>query len=290
MGESMPTEKRKTSTRVSVIFPDIHLQDRSENGIAPMDRHDPAALSVALQIAEDVKPDEAVQLGDLLHLSYISGFQRKKDQLGKAPSEDGETINLTVAKDMVLGNIFWDYLQKATKGADSYYQLEGNHEEIMRVARNMNTYAPYVSSDWYVDKALHLKERGIKWIPYQRYDGSKNWVDLGKVKVIHGQYTSANHLTKHHEIYDNVIYGHLHSYSATSFKNLYTVSGAWCIGCLCSPNASYMRGRVSGWTEGVTVVYHQPNGRFSVFFIPIIDGSAIWNGKTYTAKRLPGLM
>lgn len=287
----MGTIKRKASTKITVILPDVHLQARSKDGIAPMDRHDPAAISVAFQIIQDIKPDTVIQLGDLLHLGYISGFQRKKDMLGKAPSEDGETINLTVGRDMELGNIFWDHLQKVAKGADDFHQLEGNHEEILRVARNMSLYSPYVDNQWYPEKALNLQDRGVKWTPYQRYGGSKNWVEVGKLWVIHGQYASANHAKKHHDAWGHSLaYGHLHTYESHSFQSVDSLNGTWCLGCLCTPTASYHRGRNNAWREGVGIVYTLPNGKFNVYFVDIIKGQAVWNGKLYTSKRLPGLM
>src|SRR5207245_2168688 len=97
-----------------------------------------------------------------------------------------------------LANVFWDTVQERIK-AKEYDQLEGNHDNIIAQARQMNSYSPYVSNSWYVDKALGLKKRGVSWTNYQRFGGSKNWVEEGKVKICHGFYSSGNHLDKHYQ-------------------------------------------------------------------------------------------
>lgn len=283
---------RGLSTRVEVILPDVHMSSADKFGVKPIDRHDPAALSVAFQIMEDLKPDGVTQIGDLLHLAQISSFQRRKDMLGTVPSEDGETIDATVRRDMDLGNIFWDTVQRKVPKKADLREMEGNHEELLRVSRNMASYRPYVDKNWYVEEALNLKERGIKWIPYQRYGESKNWVELSpKLWVIHGQYVAKDHARKHHDAWGhNLIYGHLHTFEAHSYQSIDTLNGVWTVGCLCTPTASYHRGRLNAWRQGMAVVYIQPSGKFNVYFIDIIKGQAVWNGKVYSAKNLPGLM
>lgn len=285
----MSLTKRKSSTKVTVILPDVHLSATSRDGIRPIDRHDSEALSVAFQIIKDIQPDRIVQLGDLLHFGQISGFARKKDMLGKAPSEDGETISVTIERDIELANIFWDTVQSLSK-AKEYDFLQGNHDLILDKARQMNLYAPYVNKSWYLQEALHLKDRGINYTKYERFNGSKNWITEGKLNICHGFYSGGNHLDAHFRMFQsNVCYGHLHSYGAKSFASVDSIKGAWCIGTLSTKYASYVRSAASAWRQGCALVYSQPNGKFNLYFIDIVGGHAVWAGKIYTAKRLVGL-
>ena len=281
------------STLVVVASPDKHFASSSKDGIKPTDRHDPAALSVFLQVLADIKPDIHVDLGDLAHFGYISHYQFEKGQFGRVPSQDGETIALSVADDNALINRWLDKLQGACRKDTKFHQLEGNHEEILRVGRNKEAYRPFVNSEWYPEKAWRLQERGIKWTPYQRYDQSPNplnSVKIGKVRLIHGHYATANHLEKHWRSWGcSLIYGHMHTVEEKTFPTLEAQQVVKTIGCLCSKTASYHRGRNNAWAQAFSVIYIQPNGLFHESTVRIINGNAVWNGKVYHAKKMPGI-
>ena len=282
---------RKFSTKVLFGFPDIHFTAENENGVKAIDRHDPKALSVAFQLLEDIQPDVCGQIGDMLHLAYLSGFQVKKDQDGRVPSENGETMEACLDRDNILANRFWDKTQGLCPKHTEFFQEEGNHEEILRNCRNMRRYSGVKNlQDWYPERAWRLKERGIQWIPYQRYgEGAKNWYQFGKVKIIHGQYANMNHIKKHHESWGcNLIYGHMHTIQETTFISADSQMMVATAGCLSTPYASYHRGRNNAWQQAVFVVYLQPNGLFHYYPIRIVNGTAVWNGKTYFAKPLKG--
>lgn len=274
--------KKSFSTKRIVIFPDIHFA-HSVNGIKAQDRHDPKAVSVALQILNAVKPDMFIQLGDLGHFAYISHWNQNKDLFGKASSEDGESIQMTLREDTELINRFWDRIK-----APEIVSMEGNHEQIVRVTRNMNKYAPLVNNDWYLEKAWRLKERGIRWVPYERYgEGSKNWVDVGpNLKVLHGQYVGKSALAQHYTHWDcNLIIGHLHWIAEQSFPSLNNHKMVKSIGCLATKYASYHRGRNNAWGQAISVVYLKPDGIFHENTIRVFNGEAVYNGKVYRAKK-----
>jgi hypothetical protein len=286
----MAINKKSLSTKVTVIFPDIHLASASKEGIKPVDRHDPKALSVAFQLVKDIQPDRIVTIGDFLHLGQISSFQRKRDMLGKAPSEDGEVISVTIDRDMELGNICLDQIQSLCKKTKEYDFLQGNHELLLDYSRRMSYYAPYVNSSWYVQEALNLKERGIGYTRYERLNESKNWITEGKLHICHGFFSGANHLDAHFKMFQApVVYGHTHTYACKNFTSVSSISAAWTIGTLSTKYASYIRSASSQWQQGLTVVYTRPDGKFNLYFINILDGTAAWNGKLYMAKKLPGL-
>jgi hypothetical protein len=282
---------RKPSVITAVISPDKHFA-HAVNGVKPMDRHDPAALSILLQIMNEIKPDIYIDLGDMVHLAYLSHWNQGRDLWGKSVSEDGETVPMLLKDDNALIGVWLDHVMKACRKDTKYYQLEGNHEEIMRVSRNMNKYAPLVNNSWYPEKAWDLAERKMEFIPYQRYGpNGKNYVQLGKyLKVIHGHYASTNHLAKHWLHWQtNLIYGHMHTIESKAFPNLHNHTNVQTIGCLCTPTASYHRGRNNAWGQAFSVVYLMPDGQFHDVLVRIINGKAIWNGKIYYAKSIKGI-
>ena len=252
-----------------------------------MDRHDPKALSVVLQVLKDIRPDNYIDIGDLAHLAYLSHWNVDRDQQGRSVSENGDSIAMNLKDDHALINVWLDKVQAACRKDTRYYQLEGNHEEILRVLRNMRKTDGYDKTQFYPEKQWELEERGIKWVPYQRYgDSQKNWVEIGPhLKVIHGQYAALNHLRKHWENWQtNLIYGHLHTRETKDFSHPKFSTTVQTIGCLCGKTASYHRGRNNAWSQGFSVVHLYPDGRFLDEFVRILNGRAYYNGKTYYAK------
>jgi hypothetical protein len=273
------------STKVAVISPDKHFA-HSVNGQKAMDRHDPAAISIFLQIVKDIKPDIHVGLGDTAHLAYLSHWNISKGIGGRAKSEDGETIAMSLQEDNNLINRYFDNLQKSCKKDSEYIELEGNHEEILRNSRSMPLYSGFVTSDWYPERAWRFAERGVKWIPYQKYGNNPNWYQLGPyLRLVHGHYAGTNHLTRHFlDHLTNVHYGHLHTIEEKAFRSPSAHISVKTLGCLCTPTASYHRGTNNAWGQGFEIVYLLPNGQFHDQFIKIIKGKAVYNGKVYTAK------
>jgi len=227
-----------------------------------MDRHDPGALSIMLQVIKDIQPDEHIDLGDLWHGSYLSHWQVGRDMQGRSVDDIGETMLMNIQEDNNLINRWYDLLQRAMPKKAEFWQLEGNHEEILRVSRNMNRYQGYVTNDWYPQKSWRLEERGVKWVDYQRYGEKKNWVDIGKhLKVLHGHYVGTNHLAKHFQHWQcNLRYGHIHTIEEKSFPSLGAHKSVKSLGCLCTPTASYHRGRIAAWGQGFGVIYLHPGG------------------------------
>ncbi len=278
--------RKRFSTETWIITPDKHFAHSSQ-GLKPMDRHDSTALSVLLQVMKDIKPDHYIDLGDTAHLSYLSHWNVEKDMQGRSVSENGETISMSLKDDHALINVWWDKVQEACKRDTKYYFEEGNHEEILRVMRNMRKYDGLDKAQFFVEKQWFFDQRKIKFIPYQNHgtDGD-NWVQVGPhLRVMHGNYASKNHLTKHWEDHQtNVIYGHMHVRETKDFKHPRSAVTVQTIGCLCGKRASYHRGRHNAWSQGFSVVHLYPDGRFLDEFVRILDGRCYYGGKTYFAK------
>ncbi len=285
--------KRTSSTRVGVALPDIHLASSDKDGRVPMDRHDPAALSIVLQILEDLQPDYLCQVGDLVHLGYLSHWNRDKGMGGRVVALDGETLLMNLKNDHQLTNLWFDVVQKIVPRHSEIVQLEGNHEEIFRALGYMTSFDGIDKTQFNPVASWNLAERKIKWVPYQRYDGQPNWTVFGKVKLCHGKFVSRNHLELHLRDmgYGNLKYGHTHSFETKDFPHPEHSINVQSIGCLCTRQASYHRGRntAMGWSQGLSVMYLYPDGKYLDLFVRILDGRAIFNGKTYHAKPIKGI-
>ena len=284
-GDDIMKKRQKSTPKLTVIFPDIHFA-HGVNGQKPMDRHDPVALSVAFQILRDLRPDSFIQLGDLFHGSYLSHWNVAKDMMGRTVGNDGELLNMCLKDDHRLINLFWDKVQEAVGKNADVYGMEGNHEEILRNLRYMNKHNGLDKDQFYPEVMWRLKERGIKWIPYQRYENKPNWVEVGPyLKVLHGQYCSTNHLTKHFQHHlTNLIYGHVHNIEEKSFPSPSNHISVKSIGCLCTRTASYHRGRNNAWGQAICLVYTLPSGEFYDQVVRIINGKAVYAGKVYVGK------
>lgn len=284
---------RSVSTKVGVILPDIHFASSVVDGRVPMDRHDTGAVSVALQILADLRPDYLCQLGDLVHLGYLSHWNRDKDMRGRVVALDGETLEMNLKNDHALINVWFDILQKTLPRKAELVQLEGNHEEIFRALTYMTTFDGMDKTQFHPVASWNLQQRGVAWVPYQRYDGSPNWAVFGKCKIVHGKYVSKNHLELHWRDMGcgNLKYGHTHSFETKDFPHPELSVNVQSIGCLCTRQASYHRGRntAMGWSQGFSVMHLYPDGKFLDQYVRILNGRAIFDGKTYLAKPIKGI-
>jgi hypothetical protein len=285
--------RRSTSTKVGVILPDIHFASPGLNGQVPFDRHDPEALSIVLQVLKDLQPEYLCQLGDLIHLGYLSHWNADRDMKGRVVSLSGEALGMCLKDDHQLINHWFDILQKLLPKKTEMVQLEGNHEEIFRSLTYMTTYDGIDKTQFHPVASWNLQQRGITWVPYQRYDGGPNWATFGKCKIVHGKFVSKNHLELHWRDMGctNLKYGHTHSFETKDFPHPELSVNVQSIGCLCTRQASYHRGRntAMGWSQGFSVMYLFPDGKFLDTYVRILNGRAIFNGKTYYAKPIKGI-
>ena len=275
----------------AIVTPDKHFSV-TKSGAKPIDRHDPAALSVALQIVEDVKPDIYVDLGDIGHFPYLSGFSIKKDLSNRVVTIDGETAAASLKLDHEVINVWWDHVMKACRKDTKFVQLEGNHDELLRICRHMEKYAAVSDQDcWYAEKAWHLDQRGVKFVPYQRYGEGKNYYDIGKLRCLHGQYASEAYINKHAKFWpgQSLVMGHLHTYEHKRFPHEKFSLSVQSIGCLSTKYASYHRGRNNAWAQGLLVVKVFSDGTFLDTFVHILGGKATYGNKVYYAKLINGI-
>lgn len=281
---------RNFSTHCTFIIPDTHFQAPMRNGaglVNPEYCHDPAALSLVLQIAAERCPDRIIHLGDITEMAVISAWSKSIAREGQVKGEDGQWHAASWEDSMKMVTSFWRYLDRVHPQAEKN-QLEGNHDFWADLEFSTPALAPF-ADQLHIRRLPVWKELGIRYHPY---DGDQKkdqpWVDAGRVRVLHGyKNVSAQRMRLEH---DNVVYGHQHkilynSWDASSRE----MRRAWCIGCLTKlkPDYNSRGGAQNGWAQGFGVVYALPNKKFVVKVVEIQDGCVVdFDGKTYYAKPL----
>lgn len=217
------------------------------------------------------KPDFHIHIGDLLNCASVSRHN-KNNRLIQAlnPIED----------DFAAGNVHFDKLAKATPNADLYY-LEGNHEYW---CKQYEAEHPASKNQFNVVRQLRLKERGVKFVPYETQ--REKPLTLGKMDFVHGFYCGTHHAFKTaNEADRNICYGHTHTYQIACRKGLSRARHiAVSIGHLSDEYSiamRYMR-TPSDWIKAFAIYqYDEASGQFNIEVKPIPNYRFFWHGKLW---------
>lgn len=214
----------------------------------------------------DIKPTIIIKGGDSLDLAYLSHWNEMKPRhwTGKFLSKDYEAEAAQI-----------DQIKAKLKPRRLIY-LEGNHEHW--VEQFLDKF-PYLEGTLDVKQGLKLAQRGVEWVPVN------HTVKIGHLYYMHGMYTNPDHAKKTALNYQRCVrYGHTHDHqvhSVVSPVDASNVFNAMSCGCLCHRNPEYNHGRPNKWQNGFSIAYVLPNGTFTDYFIQIIKGRFVWNGKLY---------
>lgn len=189
--------------RRDVVLPDVQIGYRKyEDGtIDPF--HDEKAISVALQIIEDVKPARVILLGDFLDLPNFSRFEQTP--------EFAETTNMSIE----YGHNLLKTIREIVPEAEIVL-LEGNHDRRLEKQVRTNLMAAYslkrageelpVLSIPYL---LNLEQLNIKYVG--AYPAGRYFI-TPQLQAIHGEIVrkgaTAKAVTEHEGI--STIHGHTH--------------------------------------------------------------------------------
>jgi predicted MPP superfamily phosphohydrolase len=200
-----------------VALPDVH-------GL----HYDSKTWPPLLKFLRDYKPDKIVLVGDFVNIDMLS-----RHTSGKPGTWD------SLVEEYKLCNGLLDQLQKV---ADVEY-IFGNHEDW---GRQYTQIFPYLKGQVEPEICLKLKERGIKWYPY---DGTP--IQYGPIWMMHGEYFTDNHSKKTLLRYlRHTFYGHGHDIQSYSLEQFDETLVAQSIGCLCKYFQSYNKARPSAWQQG----------------------------------------
>lgn len=227
----------------AIVLPDLHI---------PL--HDKLSIEAINKFARDNGPwDYWVQLGDLGDFDFISKFTKEnlRQLRGKTWKNQYDPINEFLDE------------QQAIYGEEcNYVILEGNHDYRVECAIDR---MPELEGLVEIPVSLDLEGRGIRWV--------KSWSEgeilrLGKANFIHGNFHNVNHtkstVTKYGHSF---FYGHTHDIMETPWERMGDDDTivARSMGCLCTYQMKYMRGRPNKWQQGFGIFYLMPDGNFTYY-------------------------
>ncbi|QDP47841.1 MAG: hypothetical protein Unbinned400contig1004_10 [Prokaryotic dsDNA virus sp.] len=230
---------------------------------------DDKALSVLLQGIQIIKPDIAINLGDVGEWESVSAWRWKRR---KCPPLEYQLP--FIDEEIELVNEGLDKIDRALDKVKckTRYMLQGNHDEWLDMFVEK---FPYLKG-YTFRKACLLDERGYKY-----YEHNKP-LKLGKINFIHGAYATTYHAKKHLEAYgSNICYGHTHDVQRHTLTKLDSGTiAAWSMGCLKNMSGDknkWLRGRLHNWCHAFGIITWQSNGNFQIEVIDIQKGKAsVW--------------
>jgi predicted phosphodiesterase len=252
-----------TQYKTALVLPDIHVP-----------YHDEDAIKLILKVAKDIKPDQIVQLGDLVDFYPISHYRKDPDR----SSGTALQYELDCTKDLL-----------ATLSAIAPTTvLQGNHEE--RLAKYLVEKAPGLCGlrALTVPKLLGIDNK-------RSFYKAKGGVHLGKLLLLHGNEVSDRGVASSggtckkgvEKLNMSVGIGHIHrlgSFYVTSAGQ--GVQSGYEFGCLCQKDVEYMS--FSNWQTGFGYVTYTDSGDkdFNVELVEIKEirkgRRCVVRGKEYT--------
>jgi hypothetical protein len=294
----LKSSKTKTDTRVTVILPDPQIgYRRVGEEMIPM--HDERAMSIALQIVRDMKPDAIVNLGDFIDLpewsskflvlpEFVLTTQPAIDRAHRFLAEQKAVVSEDTEIVLIAGN-HDDRLGKA---------IARNAMAAMRLKRaDVPNEFPVLS----IPFLLRLDDLGVKYIsgyPAGRHKITNGNDIITPLYAIHGEKLDVAKVATSER--QSFVQGHIHRFAMHS--QTYEIDGtpkfvmAFSSGCLCridgavpsTKSATDDHGtpltRWESWQQGVAVVTENPDGYWTAEMVPIYNGTSVFRGKTYKAE------
>ena len=265
---STMTKKKNTSRpyKTGLILPDLHV---------PI--HDPWTLVPILEYATTQWWDYCVQLGDFMDFNCISSFNDNTPR-----RKMGETLR----HDYACGNEVLDDIIVAVRAKNPACEvviLEGNHDE--RIERYIDK-NPELEGIMEPPLMLDFERRGVRWV--------RSWsrgevYSIGKADFVHGLYHNIHHAKKTALAFGGpVFYAHVHDIQAYSevLRGDNKTIMAQSMGCLCTLDQPYMRGKPNRWQQAFGVFHFYDDGYFQPMTIPIFKHRfvGIGDGKVYDGR------
>ena len=242
-------------SKTLLAFGDVHIPHQQS-----------AAVEILCHVAERLRPDTIVCLGDLLDCGQ---FSVHPPTYGMPETE--------YVDDLAMANRLLDRLQAACK---RLVILEGNHEHRLdrwaaATAEGRGAYSMLAP------RARLMEGRtSATYVRYGSADGRYPHYRLnGRIIAVHG-WSYARDATRQHLLISqgmSVIHGHTHRADASIVQNIWSsgkVVQARSAGCLCKTIPLYGTGRPVEWVNAFILGYL---GRRSdtLYTIPVLDGRCI---------------
>lgn len=236
---------------------------------------DEAAANAFLADLKELKPKETVLLGD--HLD-AGGWLAQHHTLGFVP-ESGYTFE----DDCGAANQFLDQIDSRTPGSAKWY-IEGNHchrivKAILKMTLGNQRDTEMMLRLWGCKSVLGLKERKYDFVRRDELQPGlkiRGAIKLGKCYFTHGKKCGVTATHKTLQAFKaNVVHGHTHRMSHASVQSAEEqMLGGWSFGCLCKMQPLYYDTDPTDWAHGYGIQFVEPNGHFTTWPIPIIEGKS----------------
>jgi len=231
------------SQKCGLVVGDIHVP-----------KHDPRAIDVVDQVAEMIKPDYLVNLGD--HINCSSFNHHKMDRNEPLFGED-------VASEFGNG---YRILKLMSEWAKELYYMFGNHERFLKDFAKKYPQMESLLNMSVMSNAVSLG--------YRIYE-EKGVIKMDDVKFLHGEMrkygASGDSYKKNAAVFDSdTVWGHCHRPG--------TRLGSHSIGFLGDFDQSYNETEASNWVQGFGVVSHYMGAAF-------INTIAISRYVTFVGKK-----
>lgn len=294
----LKSTKTKTDVRTTVILPDPQIGYRRV-GDDMIAMHDEDAMSVALQILRDVRPDCVVNLGDFIDLpEWSSKFLVLPEFV------------LTTQPALDRAHRFLAQQRAACEADTEVVLLAGNHDDRLGKAIAKNAMAAMrlrraeapnefpVLSMPYLLRLEDLKVQYIAGYPAGRYKITNGNKTITPLYAIHGEKLDIAKVANSER--QSFVQGHIHRIAMHS--QTYEFDGtpqfvlAFSSGCLCridgavpsTKSATDDHGvplqRWEAWQQGIAIVTETPDGWWQAEMVPIYQGTAVFRGSVYTAN------
>jgi len=247
-----------------VFLTDLHYgYERRGGHKVPL--HDPKALSIAVQFAQDFKPDVLILGGDILDCGAISHHNKHKP---------GRVEGLRLSED--AAGCAQDIIEPLSQLAEKRYYIIGNHEGWLS---DITDEVPGLGGFVSIERVLPLQGWSIV--------SQGDYVNLGKITFIHGDQLSGGEYVAKSAVlsYERSIrFGHFHTYQAytkTSAIGIKYGRTGIAIPCLCAKGPGYGKGAPNRWVQGFNFGYLDSKGYYTDFIPIIVNKKSMIEGKTY---------
>ena len=253
----MMTKKRPTLRRPKtfIAFGDQHIP-----------YHNASAMEVVAKVIEYIRPDLAVNLGDMLDCSQFSFHPPTR---GMAETD--------YAADLEYANIWLDRVEDS---CGRLVMIEGNHEYRLDRWAAATTEGRGAYSMLAPRLQLARGRKRFSYIPYGSADGRyPHYAVNSRIVAVHGWSYALNSVRKHLEVGQgrSVVFGHTHRSESKEAQNIWEtgrIVQARSAGCLCQLIPLYGTGRPVEWVNAFVLGYLGRRSD-SLYTVPIMGDRCI---------------
>jgi len=243
-----------------VLFvPDIHAPYQDNNAIRAM-----------IAFGKEFNPDRIFLMGDVIDFYALSSFSKDPIRALKLQKEIDEAVSVLriIRKEFPKARIEF---------------VKGNHEH--RLQKYLWNKASELSGlrNLTVPTLLKLDELNIIYHEIGRTKYRGKVIKHGNIIRKFSAYTAKGELES---TGISGFSGHTHR-AGMYFQTNEGGKHFWYeFGCLCKLKAEYMEGKIPNWQQGFGIGYFKLGStKCNCYFIPIIDGKALWCSKEYSGTR-----